>query len=106
MPVPDTNKASALGPYDASIAIALQALAWILSDNARADRLLSLTGLAVDDLRARLDDPSVLSAALSFLETYDQDLIACAHDLGLRPAELVNAHSALNPTRPNQDFYE
>lgn len=106
MRVPDTNNPSSLDVYDAGFAIALQALAWILSDSARAERLLTLTGLAVDDLRARLDDPSVLSAALSFLETYDRDLIACAHDLGLRPAQLINAHNALNPTRAKQDFYE
>ncbi len=89
MRVPDTN--------DASAVIALQALIWVLGDPQRADRLLALTGLDVDDLRARIDDPAVLGAALGFLETYEPDLIACAIELGLKPARLIAARQALNP---------
>ncbi len=72
-------------------ALALQALAWVLADERRADRLLALTGLDADDLRARLDDPAALAAVLGFLESYPPDLIDAAEALAVDPAALVNA---------------
>ncbi|HEY0149983.1 MAG TPA: DUF3572 domain-containing protein [Allosphingosinicella sp.] len=86
MTIPDTNDPEAL---------ALSALGWCLSDDARAERLLALTGLTPDDLRARLGDPSVLAAILGFLESYEPDLIACAEELGVSPATLVDARRRL-----------
>ena len=61
-------------PNDAdSITVALQALAVSLGDEARASRLLSLTGLSVDDLRHRAAEPEVLIAVLRFLEDHEPD---------------------------------
>ncbi|NJB97990.1 hypothetical protein GGR89_002317 [Sphingomonas trueperi] len=74
---------------------ALQALVWILSDSGRAARLLDLTGLDPDTLRARAGDPALLAAALGFLESYEPDLIACADALDLSPAALVDARRQL-----------
>lgn len=79
---------------DASV-IALQALAWILSDGARADRLLSTTGLDADALRERIGDPAVLAAVLAFVEAYEPDLVACADAIGTAPAALVAARTDL-----------
>jgi hypothetical protein len=76
---------------DRAEALALLALGWALSDEARADRLLALTGLAPDDLRLRLGDRAVLAAILSFLEAHEPDLIGCADALNVKPAELVDA---------------
>lgn len=76
-------------------AMALQALAWTLSDPDRAARLLSLTGLDPDDLRTRLTDPSVLAACLQFLEAHEPDLVACADALDLPPEALVRARHRL-----------
>jgi hypothetical protein len=75
--------------------IALQALAWILSESGRAARLLDLTGLDPATLRARAGEPSLLAAALGFLEAYEPDLIACADALDLPPAALVDARRQL-----------
>ena len=80
---------------DDPAAVALRALAWVLSDDDRAGRLLTLTGLAPGDLRERLGEPAVLAAVLSYLETYEPDLIACAEDLETTPEALVAAHRAL-----------
>jgi len=77
-------------------ALALGALAWVLGDPPRADRLLALTGLAPDDLRARLDAPETLDAVLGFLEAYQPDLIDCAAHLGISPARLVAARERLS----------
>jgi hypothetical protein len=76
-------------------AVALQALGWTLSDGDRAARLLALTGLTPDLLRARLGDPSLLAAAIGFLEAHEPDLLACADALGLKPSDLVEARRSL-----------
>ena len=76
--------------------LALQALAWTLSDGDRADRLLAVTGLDADDLRARAAPPAVLGAALGFLEAHEPDLLACAEALEVRPEHLVQARAELD----------
>lgn len=78
-----------------SEAIALQALVWILSEPARADRLLGLTGLSPDDLRARIGDPHLLVAALQFLSSHEPDLIACAAELEMKPERILAAERVL-----------
>ncbi len=80
---------------DAAEPLALSALGWLLSDGARAQRLLALTGLTPDDLRSRLGDRSLLAAILRFLEAHEPDLIACAEALEVKPAELVEARRSL-----------
>ena len=76
-------------------ALALSALGWVLSEGERAQRLLALTGLTPDDLRHRLEEPSVLAAILGFLEAHEPDLIACADALNVGPADLVDARRRL-----------
>ena len=75
--------------------LALGALAWALSDAARAHRLLDLTGLSPHDLRARAGDPDVLAAVLGFLEAHEPDLIAVAEDVGVKPEAIVRAKAEL-----------
>ncbi len=76
-------------------ALALGALGWTLSDDARASRLLALTGLTPDLLRERLDDRVFLAAVLRFLEGHEPDLISCADALNVSPARLVAAREGL-----------
>lgn len=76
-------------------AVALGALGWTLSDDARAGRLLALTGLTPETLRARVEDRTLLAAALRFLESHEPDLLACADALGLPPRALVEARLEL-----------
>ncbi|MCC2601325.1 DUF3572 domain-containing protein [Sphingopyxis yananensis] len=63
--------------------LALQALAWILSDEPRRERLLGMTGLTPDALRASLGEPAVMGAILQFLAGHEDDLIACADATGI-----------------------
>lgn len=88
MKIPETNG-------DSAGALALACLGWTLGDQARADRLLALTGLTPGDLRARLDDPSLLAAVLRFLEAHEPDLIACAEALDVPADALVDARRRL-----------
>ena len=88
MKIQETNK-------DGGHALALAALGWTLADAARAARLLALTGLTPDDLRARLGEPATLAALLRFLEAHEPDLVTCAEALGVPPAALVEARRRL-----------
>lgn len=80
---------------DTEAALALHALIWALKDEARAERLLQLTGLTPDDLRMRAGATEVQVAVLSFLEAHEPDLIACAKALETTPLTLVRARMTL-----------
>ena len=67
----------------------------MLADGERADRLLALTGLGPDDLRAGLGDPAVLGAVIEFLCGNEQDLVAASEALGVQPAQLAAAGGQL-----------
>jgi Protein of unknown function (DUF3572) len=81
---------------DDAAALALQALAWVLAEDARANRLLALTGLEPDGIRARIGDAAMLCAVLTFLESHEPDLIACAEAIGVKPQQLIAAQERLN----------
>lgn len=83
------------GESSDAVTMALGALAWSVSEPARADRLLALTGLTPNDLRTRATDPALLGAVIAYLEGYEPDLIACAKALEITPAALVGAGRAL-----------
>jgi len=76
-------------------ALALSALVWLLGDEDRAGRLLALTGLTPEHLRAGLGDAGVLGAVLDFLCGHEPDLVAAAEALGVAPAELAGARERL-----------
>lgn len=72
-------------------ALALAALAWILEDGERAQRLLALTGLEPETLRHALGESSTLAAVLEFLCNHEPDLLRAAEALAVTPEELVAA---------------
>ncbi|PZU15132.1 MAG: DUF3572 domain-containing protein [Sphingobium sp.] len=78
-----------------SATLALMALAWTVADGARADRLLALTGLDADALRAGVGDPAILGAVLGFLADHEPDLVACAEAIETTPAALIAAQETL-----------
>ena len=69
----------------------LRALAWALSEEERAARFLSLTGITPDSLRESVGDPAVTVATFGFLMAHEPDLLACAADLEVQPATLAAA---------------
>ena len=83
------------GNGDDSALVALRALAWVLSDDMRADRLLALTGLTPDQLRVQADQPAMLAATVDFLRGHEPDLLACAQAIGVTPEELAAAGRSL-----------
>ena len=81
-------------PVDPS-ALALTALAWVLADERRAQRFLDLTGLAPDDLRARIGTAEIQLSVLDFLCAHEPDLVSAADELGVGPAEIATARERL-----------
>lgn len=77
--------------------LALAALGWVLQDEDRATRFLSLTGLDPDGLRGRLGERAVQSSVLEFLANHEPDLLRCAEALALTPEELAAAARELAP---------
>ncbi len=73
----------------------LNALVWTLGDPARANRLIDLTGLTPEQLRAGAADPGILAALLDFLAGHEPDLVACAEAIGIGPADLIRARDGL-----------
>ncbi|RJY10348.1 DUF3572 family protein [Aurantiacibacter aquimixticola] len=75
--------------------LALAALGWILADESRAQRLLDLTGLTPDGLRAALDKPATHRAILDFLAAHEPDLIGAADALDVPPEDFIAARREL-----------
>ena len=82
-------------PHNDAEALALAALAATLTDERRAERFLSLTGLSPDGIRSRIDDPALMAACIGFLEAHEPDLIAVAEVIGVKPEQLLRAKAEL-----------
>jgi len=82
-------------PSNDSATIALSALAATLTDERRAERFLSITGLSPDGIRNALGDRHTLAACLAFLENHEPDLIAVAEAIGEKPETLIAARAEL-----------
>ncbi|WP_374598736.1 DUF3572 family protein [Sphingosinicella sp.] len=89
-----TSYQTALTREEAEV-MALHALAWVASDERLGGRLLALTGLDAETLRAHAGSREVLGATLDFLAAHEADFIACAEAIGAEPARLAAARGAL-----------
>ena len=94
-----TPSPAAKHTIDDAVLVMLRALAWICEDEDRAARLLALTGLDADALRAGADHPDMLAAIGEFLAGHEADLVACADALGVPPARIVAASDTLAGAR-------
>ncbi|CAM5384356.1 DUF3572 domain-containing protein [Sphingobium scionense] len=92
---PETPNGKPDSAADAEI-LALMAMGWTLSDGRRADRLLALTGLDADALRAGVGNRAILAAVLGFLADHEPDLVACAEAIDSSPAALIAAKENLS----------
>jgi hypothetical protein len=97
MPPGESNPEKLLNRYESDMILTgLKALAWTLEDASRARRLLDLTGLTPDALRAGANNVADKGALLEFLAGHEPDLVACATAIGIGPADLVRARDGLN----------
>jgi hypothetical protein len=81
--------------HEADAALALQALGWIVAEEARRERFLALTGLTPATLRSGLGEHATLAAILTFLANHESDLVSCAVAINSDPAALAAAAARL-----------
>ncbi len=81
--------------YKDSSSLALAALAWILADQARAERFLDLTGLTPNGLRNAVGELSTHRAIFDFLAAHEPDLLGAAQALDVPPEVLIRAQEEL-----------
>jgi hypothetical protein len=75
--------------------LALMALAYIAGDGDLLDRFLALSGLDLEGLKARAQDPALLGATLDFLLAHEPDLLAFAADSQVKPEAIARARRKL-----------
>ena len=75
--------------------LALMALAYVAGDSDLLDRFLALSGLDLEGLKARAQDPVLLGATLDFLLAHEPDLMAFAAHSELRPESIAAARRKL-----------
>ena len=75
--------------------LALKALGFLARDTDALLRLLTLSGLELDDLRERAGDPELLAAVMDFLLSDDGLLARFAEEEGLGAEEIHAARRAL-----------
>ena len=81
----------------------LRALAWVVCVERLGTRLLALTGMDADTLKARAAEPATLAAVIAFLADHEPDLIACAKALDMTPEAVVKAGKILSRGVPARE---
>ena len=80
--------------------LALKALAFLAGDGETLNRFLALSGLHLEDLRKRADDPLLLGAVLDFMLGDDKLLSAFAQSEGTETRTVHAARRALPGAAP------
>ena len=75
--------------------LALQALAFLASDDDRLERFLSLTGIEPGSLRGLAQDPAGLGAVLDYLLGWEPLLLEFAEAYELKPESIAVARRKL-----------
>lgn len=70
--------------------LALQAAAWLAGESDMLGHFLGATGMSVEDLRDRLEDPEFQAALLDFVLMDDSWVVNCATHCGIRPEDLLD----------------
>ncbi len=80
---------------DESEALALQVLAFLLSDSKQISRFLALTGIAPQDLRDVATSPDLQAATLEYLLSDESLLLTFCQEAAIDPAIVAPAHILL-----------
>lgn len=80
---------------DAAEILALQALAFVVSDPEMSGPFMDMSGAAPDDLRTRAEDPAFLAAVLDFLTQRDDWVVKFCDEQGVAYDVPLRARYAL-----------
>ncbi len=83
---------------DQATTVALQILSHMAGDEDSLERFMALTGMTLDDLKARADQPTVLLAVLEYYLNHEPSLVAMAEETGMDPMLPGQAHQVLSRT--------
>ncbi|PCJ71558.1 MAG: hypothetical protein COA62_02930 [Rhodobiaceae bacterium] len=72
-------------PAETAQTIALQALAYIASDEDKMAGFLAQTGLSTNELKDHLTEPAFLGGVLDFLLSDEKALVAFCEEAGIAP---------------------
>ena len=86
---------------DEAETLALHVVAWIMGEDARRDRFMSMTGIEPASLQDRISDPEFLSAALDFLLAFEPDLMAFCEETGSDLFSPGTARQLIGGTEPH-----
>jgi hypothetical protein len=75
--------------------VALQALAWLATNDELLPLFLASSGAGLEDLRAGASDPAFLASVLDFLLMDDAWVLAFCREAGLEPMLPMQARQAL-----------
>jgi hypothetical protein len=76
---------------DQAETVALQALAYLAGDEERLQRFLLLTGLTIEDVKARAQDSGFLSGVLDHLLSDESLLLEFAEEAAIEPGSIMMA---------------
>lgn len=79
----------------AAEAIAVEALAFIASDDKLLPRFLAITGIEALDIRRAAASPGFMAGVLQFVTAHEPTLLAFSEASGHQPASVTKALSAL-----------
>lgn len=85
---------ASLSPSDAA-AVALQGLAYLAGEPVLLQRLLDSSGLSLEELRSRADEPALLGGVLDFLLADESALLVFCESHNLPPDLPARARIAL-----------
>ena len=80
---------------DAAETIALQALAWIAADDDILPVFMGASGISVDDMKMRTQDPEFLASILDFLLMDDTWIVGFCDSRGLAYDRVLQARRGL-----------
>ena len=75
--------------------LAIQAAAWLISDEDRTSAWMAETGISPADLGGRLEEPEMLAGILDYLLSADHLVLGFAEAAGIGPAEVLTARRGL-----------
>jgi hypothetical protein len=75
--------------------MSLNMIAFLMSDEERADGFFGTTGLSPDDLRAGVGQPSFLGGVMDYLLEREELLIAFCTDNNIDPMQPIRIRQAL-----------
>lgn len=80
---------------DQADSLSLKALAFLAGEEERFSRFLTLTGIQLDDLRAKADDRQTLLAVLDYLLADQSLLMVFASEADVSPMDVEQARTVL-----------